>query len=134
MDDLFDLTLEKLGNLSLEVHIEEYSHFDALTGVRILVISFQLNAELTENTDQASWKRALDTIDERIGLCGSDAERGSLRHRRRVIGQTYDDFRAKFSGYKPPLLASLALSVDGRTEGSSFPNLVAPEEREPYGF
>lgn len=38
MDDFFDLTLVKLGSLSLEVHIEEYSHFDILTGVCIFAI------------------------------------------------------------------------------------------------
>lgn len=38
MDGLCDLTLGKLGNLSLEVQIgvEDRSHFDILTGVRIL--------------------------------------------------------------------------------------------------
>lgn len=87
-----------------------------------------------EYATQLSWKRALDTIDKRIELRGSDGESGSLRHWRGVIGQTYDDFQAKFSEYSPPLLASLALSVDGRTEDSSFPNLVIPREREPYGF
>ena len=35
MNDLCDLALGRLGNLSLEVHIEKYSHFDALTGVRV---------------------------------------------------------------------------------------------------
>lgn len=34
MTSLYDLTLDKLGNLSLEVRIEMYSHFDLLTGVR----------------------------------------------------------------------------------------------------
>ena len=34
MTSLYDLTLDKLGNLSLEVRIEMYSHFDVLTGVR----------------------------------------------------------------------------------------------------
>ena len=38
MDRLFDLTLDKLGNLSLEVHVEEYSLFDALTGVRMSAV------------------------------------------------------------------------------------------------
>ena len=38
MVDLCDLTLEKLGSLSYQVHTEEYSHFDALTGVRALVV------------------------------------------------------------------------------------------------
>ena len=35
MGSLYDLTLEKLGTLSLEVRIETYSHFDLLTGVRL---------------------------------------------------------------------------------------------------
>ena len=35
MNDLYDLTLNKLGNLSLEVPIEVYSYFDVLTGVRV---------------------------------------------------------------------------------------------------
>ncbi|KAF9642933.1 hypothetical protein BDM02DRAFT_3264295 [Thelephora ganbajun] len=113
MDGLYNLTLDKLGNLSLEVHIEEYSHFDFLTGM--------------------SWKRALDTIDVRIGLYPS-AESGSLRYWKRVIGKTYADFQANSPGYGPTVLASLAMTVDGRTEDSGFPNLVVPGERELYGF
>ena len=35
VDDICDLALEKLADLSREVHMDEYSHFDALTGVRI---------------------------------------------------------------------------------------------------
>lgn len=34
MNDLYNLTLDKLGNLSLEDRIEAYSHFDLVTGVR----------------------------------------------------------------------------------------------------
>lgn len=37
MDDLCDLTLAKLANLSHQVYIEEHSHLDVLTGVRVLV-------------------------------------------------------------------------------------------------
>jgi len=37
MDTLCDLTLAKLGDLSLKVHVEVYSYFDVLTGVRIFV-------------------------------------------------------------------------------------------------
>jgi len=36
MDSLCELTLAKLGDLSREVHVEMYSYFDILTGVRIL--------------------------------------------------------------------------------------------------
>jgi len=35
MDSLCDLALAKLGDLSREVHVEVYSYFDVLTGVRI---------------------------------------------------------------------------------------------------
>ncbi|KAF9642988.1 hypothetical protein BDM02DRAFT_1774341 [Thelephora ganbajun] len=80
-----------------------------------------------------SWKRALGTIDVRIGLY-PNAESGSLRHWKRVIGKTYADFQANSQGYGPTVLASLAMTVDGRTENSGFPNLVVPGERELYGF
>ena len=35
MKGLYGLTLDKLGNLSLEVRVDVYSHFDFLTGVRV---------------------------------------------------------------------------------------------------
>jgi len=34
MDELFHLTLDKLGDLSREIRVEVYSHFDVLTQVR----------------------------------------------------------------------------------------------------
>ena len=41
MDDLFDMTLIRLRDLSREVRVEVYSYFDVLTGVRISVVFFQ---------------------------------------------------------------------------------------------
>ena len=38
MDNLCGVALEKLVDLSHETRIEEYSHFDILTGVRISVV------------------------------------------------------------------------------------------------
>jgi hypothetical protein len=35
MNHLYDLTLSELGNLSLKVHVDEYSNFDILTRVRV---------------------------------------------------------------------------------------------------
>jgi len=113
VNGLYDLTLDKLGNLSLEVRIEVYSHFDVLTGL--------------------PWKRALDTIDARLGLC-SDAGNGLLRHWKMIIEKASADFRENFPGFEPPLFASLVMAADGRSEGSNFPNLIAPEERERYGL
>ena len=88
---------------------------------------------LTRDADQISLKRALDTIDERLGLC-SHAERRSLRHWRGVIGEAHADFQAKLllCGHSP--LTLLVLSVDGRTEGSEYPNLMIRSGREPYGL
>ena len=131
MGDLCDLTLDRLGNVSHEAHIEEYTHFDVLTGVRILVGFLPTNTGLTRNANQISWKRALDTIDARIAL-RSQAESGSLRHWRGVIEKAYADLQASLQGYGPSMLVSLSLSVDGRTGDSSFPNLALPMEREPY--
>ena len=90
--------------------------------------------ELTENAGQISWKRALDTIDARIGLC-SHTENGSLRYYwRGVIGKAYADLQANLAGCEPNPLVSLALSIDGRMEDSRYPNLLIAAEREPYGL
>ena len=133
MDYLCDLTLDKLGSLSYKALVEECSHFDVLTGVRIPVVSLRMNEALTENIDQISWRRALDTIDFRIGS-RSQAESQPLRDQREVIAKAYADLQANLLGYGPSLVASLALSVDGRTEESSYPNLLLHTERERYGL
>ena len=127
MDHLCDLTLERLGNVSLNVYIEQYSNFDVLTGVRISAILFWTTEGLTNDTDQMSWKRALDIIDARIGL-RPDIESGSLRRWRRVIGKAYVDLQVGLLGCGPAPLVSLAMGVDGRTEGSSFPMLTVHKE------
>ena len=48
MNDLCDLTLNKLGELSREVLIETYSYFDVLTEVRILVVFLGMSRALTK--------------------------------------------------------------------------------------
>ena len=133
MDDLCDLTLDKLVSLSHEVRIEEYSHFDVLTGVRTLTVLPQTSRALTKNADQISWKRALDAIDARIvsrSYTGSE----SLRYWRGVIGKAYTDTQANPLEDGPDPLISSALSIDGRTEGSRYPNLLLPEERARHGL
>ena len=80
-----------------------------------------------------SWKRALDIIDARAGLRSAvDVEGGSLRHWRRVIGKAHVDFQVGFLGHGPSLIISLAMGVDGRTENSSFPNLVLHKQLGHY--
>ena len=75
----------------------------------------------------------MDIIDVRIGL-GSGTEGGSLRRWREAISKTYADFETSFPGNEPSLLASLAVSIDGRMESSTYPNLMVPKERERYGL
>ncbi|KAF9779638.1 hypothetical protein BJ322DRAFT_369059 [Thelephora terrestris] len=113
MDCLYDLTLDKLCNLFLEVHIEKYPYVDFLTG--------------------RSWNTMLDTIDTRLGLC-SDAEKGSLQRRKAIIKKAYDDFQENLPGFEPSSFASLVIAADGRSKDSSYPNLLVPEERERYGL
>ena len=80
-----------------------------------------------------SWKRALDTIDSRTGSCANSRD-GTLRYWKEVIEKAYLDLQANLLRCRPSLLTSLALSEDGRTEDSGFPNLLLPAEREPYGL
>ena len=133
MNDLCDLTLEKLEDLSREVHVEVYSYFDVLTGVRTLALFLRTSNVLTECANQVSWTRALDTIDARIGLC-SATESESLRHLRGVIGKVHADFQANLQGCGPSPVLSVAVLLDGRTADSKYPNLMLHSGREAYGL
>ena len=133
MDDLCDMTLDKLGDLAREVRVEDYSYFDVLTVVRVSAMSLRMSRELTKNADQISLERALDTIDARIEL-RSHAESESLRYWRVVIGRVHGNFQTNLRGSGPVPLMSLALLEDGRTDDSSFPNLLLHAGREAYGF
>ena len=133
MDELRNLTLAKLVDLSNEVHVEEYSHFDVLTEVHILVGFLWTSNGLTGVVYEISWKRTLDTIDVCIGLC-SYAESKSLRYWRGVIWKVHADFQAGIRRCGPSQIMLLARSVDGRAEDSEFPNLLSNSGREPYGL
>ena len=133
MFDLCDLTLDKLASLSHEVHIEEYSHFDVLTGVRIFAVLHRMSEGLTKSATQISWKRALDTIDA-LMESRSHTESRLLRYWRAAIGKAYTDTHLNPLEDGPDPLISSALSIDGRTEGSRYPNLLLPEERARHGL
>jgi len=51
MNDLCDLTLDKLGDLSREVPVEVFSYFDVLTGVRTLVVYLRTSKVLTKGAN-----------------------------------------------------------------------------------
>jgi len=70
-------------------------------GVTCLGHLTTLNKALTEGANQISWKRALDTIDVRIGVY-SHIEYRSLRYSRGVIGKVHADFRANLQGADRP--------------------------------
>ena len=133
MDSLCDWTLAKLGDLSRKVRVELYLYFDILTKVHILVVFPWMRKTLTRGADQVSWKTALDTIDLCIGL-RPHTESKSLRYWRGLIWKVHVDFQANLLKCRPSPLMSLALSVDGRTEDSEFPNLLPRSGREPYGL
>ena len=80
-----------------------------------------------------SWKRALDSIDARVGL-NLETESGSLSRWGVVLTKAYADFQENFLGPGHTSFASAILLVDGRSEGSNFPNLIVPGERERYGL
>ena len=86
-----------------------------------------------EDANQISWKTALNTINARI-KSRPDVESELLRHWRGVIGEAYAGFQANPVGYGPNPMTSMFFSMDGRTKDSTYPNLLLPKEREPYGL
>lgn len=80
-----------------------------------------------------SWKVALDTIDARCRL-HLDAANGSSGQWKMVIEGAYADFRENLPEFEPDQFVSLVFATDGRSGGSNYPNLIAPEERERYGL
>ena len=129
MDDLCNLALDRLTSLSHEVRIEEYSHFDALTAVRILALLPWMSEALTRNANQTSWKRALDTINVYIGS-RPHAESEQLRHWRGVIEKAYTDLHANLLCHGPSsLFLSYELTAGSWTGSTDYPNLMLQEEQ-----
>ena len=83
--------------------------------------------------EQVSWKRVLDTIDARIGSHLDNGDE-SLQHWRTVFMKTRADFQEKYLGDYYDFFVSFVVSVDGRSEDSRFPNMLLPNEREPFGL
>ena len=131
MDDLCNLALDKLTSLSHEVRIEEYSYFDVLTAVRILRLLRWMSEALTKNSNQISWKRALDTINVYIGS-RPHTESEQLQHWRGVIEKAHTDLHANLMSLGPSaLFLSYFLSGGGDLK---YPNLLIQEEQEDSGL
>ena len=131
MDDLCNLALDRLTSLSHEVCIEDYSYFDVLTAVRILGLLRWMNEALTKNSNQVSWKRALDTINVYIGS-RPHTESEQLQHWRGVIEKAHTDLHANLMSLGPStLFLSYFLSGGGDLK---YPNLLIQEEQEDSGL
>ncbi|KAF9785457.1 hypothetical protein BJ322DRAFT_831444 [Thelephora terrestris] len=113
VDTLCDASLERVGELSGVTCMEEYTHYDRLLGV--------------------SWKKALEVFDARLAKITS--EHGiNLRHWKQIVEKHQLDFARRIPEAKMPTLAVRARREDGRTEGSQYPNLILPWERNHYGL
>lgn len=79
-----------------------------------------------------SWEKALKVFDARIAKL--PLPRGTrLRHWKQIVERLHLDFAARLPEATPPPLAVRVREEDGRTEGSQYPNLILPRERQPYG-
>lgn len=52
----------------------------------------------------------------------------------KVVSNAHASYKDKFPDFEPPLLSSLSLLEDGRTEGSKYPNLLSPQARAGLGI
>ena len=90
MNELYDLTLGKLGHLFLEAHIEEYSNFDILTGVRIF--------SSHEAGSLPGGSTGLDILGQGIEH-NRQAHRIAPRHRERIVGALEKGYREDVYGF-----------------------------------
>ena len=85
------------------------------------------------NTTQLSWKKALGVFDARLAY--ATLEHGTkLRRWRETVTEVYLDFVAKLPDAETPILMLRATQLDGRTEGSRYPNLMLPWVQQQYGL
>jgi len=85
------------------------------------------------NTTQLSWKKALGVFDAR--LARATLERGTkLRRWRETVAEVHSDFVAKLPDAETPILTLYARQLDGRTEGSKYPNMMLPWVQQRYGL
>ena len=52
----------------------------------------------------------------------------------KVVADAYTSYKEKLPDSEPPLLSSLCLLEDGRTEDSKYPNLLSPQTRADLGI
>ena len=52
----------------------------------------------------------------------------------KIVADAYAIYKEKLPDCEPPLLSSLSLLEDGRTEDSQYPNLLSPLARAELGI
>ncbi|KAF9783456.1 hypothetical protein BJ322DRAFT_153418 [Thelephora terrestris] len=113
VDGLCDAVLDNLGNLSQGMELEDVTVFDLVLKV--------------------SWEKALKIYDSRLNELSVE-EGSELWRWRCVVAEAYADMERRLPKREPPILTSLALLEDGRSEGSRYPNLMNPANRKDYGM
>jgi hypothetical protein len=71
--------------------------------------------------------------DSRI-CCLSQEEGASLQHHREIVEEARLDMKTKLPNESPKSITASLVFVDGRQEGSNYPNFMLASERTSYGL
>ena len=63
-----------------------------------------------------------------------EEETATLIHWWKIVANAYALYKEKLPDCEPPLLSSMCLLEDGRTEDSKYPNLLSPQARAELGI
>jgi len=129
MESCCDTILSTLGRLTEDTVMKEYTHFDSLLGVSKFIYAC---ASVSLST-QMCWKRAMGGFKTRISVLPVE-ETTTLLQWWKVVADAYASYKEKLPDCEPPLLSSLSLLEDGRTEDSKYPNLLFPQARTDIGI
>ena len=72
-------------------------------------------------------------FDSRIGYLPHE-ESTLLRRHQETVKEAWSDFETKLPDESPPPITALLVFVDGRQEGSNYPNFMLASERWTYGL
>ena len=132
MDTVCDSSLERLGHLTQEMSFDGYTYLDLLLRVGSWVDPPE-SEQADDGANQISWERSLVTFDSRIG-CLLHEESASLRYCREIVAAALADIEAKLPNPTPSVLSAQMMFLDGREEGSGYPNFLMVSEKDGYGL
>ena len=82
---------------------------------------------------QTSCEKALGVFDAHLVNIPLE-DSAKLRHSQQLVTELHSDLVAKLPPANRPTLADVVLRVDGRAEGSRYPNLILIPVRQLYGI